>query len=468
MGYSAAEWAADPEFWITRLHPDDRERALAADATFVSTGKPMHSEHRLLARDNHPVWIQEEAVLVSDAAGQPLYVLGIMLDITARKEAEEIQSRLVALADASSDAIIGATLDGTITSWTTGAERLYGYTAEEALGQILPLVSDVSGTVEEVRTLRAALVRGETISDFEMVHRRKDGRPVPLSLSLAPMRDTAGAIIGMAMIARDITARKQADEALRFLGAIVASSDDAIIGKTLDGIIVSWNGGAEAIYGYTAAEVMGRSIALLVPPDRPDELPWILERLRAGESIARYETQRRCKDGRQIDVSLTISPIRDEQGQITGASTIARDITAARRAELTRQFQAHLLNSVGQGVIAVDREEKITFWNHAAEVLFGWSAAEVLGHPIVAVAAAPSGRATAAEIGPHASSGQTWSGEVLSQRRDGTTFPTLVTVSPVYDETGALIGSVAVSTDITAQKAAEEQVRLLTLTWSTV
>ena len=335
-----------------------------------------------------------------------------------------------------------------------------GYTAEEAIGHVLPLVSDVPGTSDEVSTLRAVLVRGEPILDFETVHRCKDGRAVPVSLSLAPIQGTEGRISGMAM-ATDITERKQVDEALRFLAAIVASSDDAIIGKTLDGIIVSWNSGAEAMYGYTAAEVVGQSIAVLVPPDRPDELPWILERMRAGESIAHYETLRVCKDGRQIDVSLTISPIKDEQGQITGASTIARDITAARQAEQTQRFQAYLLNSVGQGVIAVDREEKITFWNHAAEVLFGWSSAEVVGQPIVALAAAPSDREIASDIGPHAASGQTWSGEVLSQRRDGTTFPTLVTATPLYDETGALIGNVAISTDITAQKAAEEQVRLL-------
>src|SRR5207247_240337 len=117
------------------------------------------------------------------------------------------------------------------------------------------------------------------------------------------------------------------------LAAIVESSDDAIISKTLMGIIVSWNRGAERLYGYAADEVIGRPIAILVPPDRPDELPKLLGRLRLGERIAQYETVRRRKDGQEIYVSLTISPVMDVSGSIIGASTVARDITARKRAE---------------------------------------------------------------------------------------------------------------------------------------
>src|SRR5438067_8286233 len=118
------------------------------------------------------------------------------------------------------------------------------------------------------------------------------------------------------------------------LAAIVESSDDAIIGKSLDGTILSWNRGAQRMYGYTADEVLGRSIEMLVPPEHPNEIPGILVRIRRGERLDHFETVRLTKDGRRIDISLTISPIEDASGTITGASTIARDITERKRIEV--------------------------------------------------------------------------------------------------------------------------------------
>ncbi|MGD0878349.1 MAG: PAS domain S-box protein [Anaerolineales bacterium] len=132
---------------------------------------------------------------------------------------------------------------------------------------------------------------------------------------------------------REISGRKQVDTMLARLAAIVESSDDAIIGKTLEGLITSWNAGAERLYGYSAAEAIGKPVSILIPTDRPDELPEILSRLRRGERIEHFESVRLSKDGRRLDVSITISPIKDASGQISGASTIARDITERKRAE---------------------------------------------------------------------------------------------------------------------------------------
>ncbi len=137
-------------------------------------------------------------------------------------------------------------------------------------------------------------------------------------------------------IFRDVTEQRQAEEERARLAAIVESSDDAIISKTLDGTITSWNKGAERIYGYSAEETVGRPISMLVPPDRPDEIPSILESLRRGEKIDNFETVRVTKDGRRLDISLTISPITNSSGEIVGASTIARDITERKRAEEER------------------------------------------------------------------------------------------------------------------------------------
>jgi len=146
----------------------------------------------------------------------------------------------------------------------------------------------------------------------------------------------------IAGLVRDITDRKKAEEASNQLAAIVASSEDAIISKTLDGVIISWNSGAEKIYGYCAQEAIGKSISILLPPGREDEVPTILERVARGETIPHFETVRRAKDGRGIDVSLTISPVRAREGRIVGASMTARDISAQKRAEKELQDSAKL------------------------------------------------------------------------------------------------------------------------------
>src|SRR5262249_30535021 len=131
--------------------------------------------------------------------------------------------------------------------------------------------------------------------------------------------------------AQDITERKQAEQAQALLASIVESSDDAIIGKTLEGKIISWNKGAQNLYGYSAEEVIGRPISILIPPDRADDFPEIMDRLKRGESVDHYETERIRKDGKKVSVSLTISPLKNGAGNITGAATIARDITARKQ-----------------------------------------------------------------------------------------------------------------------------------------
>jgi PAS domain S-box-containing protein len=148
-----------------------------------------------------------------------------------------------------------------------------------------------------------------------------------------PVFDAGGRVCMAVNIFRDVTERRRAEEERARLASIVESSDDAILSKTLDGTITTWNKGAERTYGYSAEEAVGRSISMLVPPDRPDEIPRILEGLRRGEKIEHFETVRVTKDGRRIDISLTVSPIRNSSGGIVGASTIARDITERKRSE---------------------------------------------------------------------------------------------------------------------------------------
>ena len=238
--------------------------------------------------------------------------------------------RIAEMVESSDDAIIGETLEGVILSWNKGAERLYGFAAEEILGRPMTWLLPPDRAEEEADILRR-IQRGERVDHFETTRLRKDGQLIDVSLMISPVRDHDGNIIGVSHIARNITRSKQNERRAVLLAAIVESSDDAIVGKTLDGIILSWNKGAERLYGYPRDEILGQSMTLLLPGDRPDEEAEILQRMRKGERVDHYETVRIRKDGKPIDVSLTISPIHDQNGQISGASHVARDITSSKR-----------------------------------------------------------------------------------------------------------------------------------------
>jgi PAS domain S-box-containing protein len=247
-----------------------------------------------------------------------------------------LNALLAAIVDSSDDAVVAKTLEGVITSWNRGAETIFGYTAAEAVGRSITMIIPEDRLHEEDLVL-ARVRAGEKIAHFETVRRAKDGRLVDVSITVSPIRDRKGGIVGVSKVARDITERKKADIAFERLAAIVDSSDDAVVAKTLEGVIASWNRGAETIFGYTAAEAVGQSITLIIPEDRLHEEDQVLARIRAGLKIDHFETVRRAKDGRRVDVSITVSPIRDKKGTIVGASKVARDITERKRIDIERQ-----------------------------------------------------------------------------------------------------------------------------------
>jgi PAS domain S-box-containing protein len=203
--------------------------------------------------------------------------------------------------------------------------------------------------------IAVALREGRAVRGEEIIIERPDGTRRNVLANPEPIRDTAGTIVGIVNMLVDITEQKRAGAAVRQLAAIVESSDDAIIGRDLEGFITAWNGGAERLYGYTATEVIGRHINLLLPLGLEAEEPANLNRIRNIERIEHYETVRRRKDGSLLDVSLTVSPIKDEHGQIIGASKIARDITGRKRA----QQQADFLSQLSQMLSAVSDPDEL-------------------------------------------------------------------------------------------------------------
>lgn len=232
----------------------------------------------------------------------------------------------------SEDAILSKTLEGIITSWNHGAEKIFGYTPEEAIGKHITMLIPPERIDEEPQIIEKVR-RGESIEHYETQRIKKDGTIVYISLTVSPLKDADGRIIGVSKIARDISGRRKADEIQSRLAAIINFSDDAILSKTLDGILTSWNRGAEKIFGYIPEEVIGKHVSILIPPERFDEEPKIIERIRRGESIDHYETVRVRKDGSRIHISLSVSPVMDSKGNIIGVSKIARDISDRKKKE---------------------------------------------------------------------------------------------------------------------------------------
>jgi two-component system sensor histidine kinase VicK len=231
------------------------------------------------------------------------------------------------LVESSDDAIIAKTLGSVITAWNPAAQRLFGYAAKDVVGRNISFLLPAD-RLDELDAVLGRVADGAGAQRYESKRVHQSGHVLDVAMTVSPMRDSAGTIVGTSTIARDITERKRTDAVVAEMAAIVDSSNDAIIGKTLEGVITTWNRGAEHLYGYSSAEVVGRSISVLVPPDRPDEVREVLAGMLAHDARTdHFETQRVCKDGRVIDVSLTVSPIRDSDGVIVGASSVARDVT---------------------------------------------------------------------------------------------------------------------------------------------
>ena len=253
-------------------------------------------------------------------------------EITARHLAKVVES--------SDDAIVSKDLNSIILSWNKAAERLFGYSAEEAIGQSIRMIIPEDRQHEEDFVL-TKIRAGEGIRHYDTVRRHRNGTLVPISLTVSPIYDDTGQVIGASKIARDISDRVAGIVAARRLAAVVESSDDAIITKDLNSVITSWNPAAERMFGYTEEEAVGRSVRMLIPEDLQSEEDDVLRKIREGRRVEHYETLRQRKDGRKIAISLTVSPIHDAGGAIVGASKIARDITegAKLRAENVRLYR---------------------------------------------------------------------------------------------------------------------------------
>jgi PAS domain S-box-containing protein len=329
-GYSSEEAVGqDP-----RILKSGRQSAAAYQELWstVKSGRVWHGE--LINRRKDGTFYTEEMRIapVLGSNGEIVSYIAIKQDVTERRAAEEAQTFLAAIVESSEDAIISYTPAGIILTWNRGAEAILGYCAAEAIGKPFSIIVPPE-RLSRLPHFTERMLQGNAVSQYETLCLRKDGRKIHVSVSGAPVRNSTGEVAAISTILRDISERKKAEEAQALLASIVESSDDAIHGANLDGTVVSWNRGAEMLFGYSSREIIGKNIAILAPPGRGDEVPQFLGAVGKGSTISPFETVLHGKDGRGIDVLLSISPIRNPAGEVVGVSAIARDIGQRVRAE---------------------------------------------------------------------------------------------------------------------------------------
>jgi PAS domain S-box-containing protein len=339
-GLKPAEFPATYEGYMSRIHPDDRARVHDAIQRAYRTQEPFEFKERVVRPDGEVRWLQSYGRVSCDERGQPVRMTGTCQDITDRMRAEQSFRDLL---EAAPDAMVMLDADGRIQLANTAAERLFGWPRADLLGKPAEVLlperlhpMDGQRRAGFFAAPRARVLGGEA----GLYGRRADHGEFPMEVSLSPVTTESG-VVSIAAI-RDVTERRRVEETHALLAAIVENTDDAIVTRSLDGAITSWNRGAERLFGYTAGEMLGRPVDPLIPPEQAGEEAALAARIRAGEAPPHHESRRRAKDGRILDVSVRISPLRDARGAVVGTSTIARDITERKQAEreLARRAEA--------------------------------------------------------------------------------------------------------------------------------
>jgi len=376
FGYSAGEMIGQP--FSDFVHSEKRHES-AGILEKIRNGQAItHFETLRLRKDGSAVLVSMNMSPIYDSTGVVSGVSSIYRDMTEQKKSELYNALLVAIVESSDDAILSVSLDGIITSWNQAAERLYGYSADEMIGHPFSILVPAE-KVDEAIYIREKLRKGQSIANYETSRLKKDGSAVPVSMNISPINDLTGALIGGSAIYRDISEFKKTEMYNALSAAIVAASNDAIQSFTLDGIITSWNPGAERTYGYTADEIIGKPFTVLVPSEALHESADLMEKVRKGQSIEHFETLRLRKDGSVIPVSMNISPISDSTGAVNGGSAITQDMTKVKRAE--QKFHT-IVESAPDAIVIVDGTGTIKIVNSQTEKFFGYRREEMLGQPV--------------------------------------------------------------------------------------
>ncbi len=347
-----------PASFIESIHPEDRELVVQTMQRQMR-GETTDTEYRVIRADQSIRWVRDRGFPIRDETGRVYRVAGIADDITEQKRAQESlsesQKELADFFDNASLPLHWVGPDGIILRVNRAELRMLGYSEEEYIGHH---IAEFHVGSENIQTILRRLLAGESLEEYPARMRCKDGSIRDVLIDSNVYRK-GGQFIHTRCFTRDVTELKRAEEARARLAAVVESSADAIISKDLDGIITSWNAGAERLFGHTAQEMLGQPITRIIPPEKRDEELSILSALRRGERLETYETVRVGKNGQLVAVSLTISPVKDATGRIIGISKIARDISGRKLAERQLRERAHQQQTLYELVNRLNRATSV-------------------------------------------------------------------------------------------------------------
>ena len=447
----------------------------------IANGEVWHGEICNRAKDGWIYWVDTTIVPFAGEDGKPRQYVAIRADITERKRAEEALRESLAtsklamkeLADQKfaldQHAIVATTdVQGTITYVNDKFCAISKYSRQELVGQNHRILNSGHHSKEFFQQMYRTIANGHVWRN-EICNRAKDGSIYWVDTTVVPFLDAYGKPRQYMAIRADITERKRAEEVRERLAAIVDSSDDAIISKDLDGIIAAWNRGAERVFGYSAAEVVGKPMSMFMPLQRLHEETEILARIRRGDSVEHFETVRLRKDGKAIDISATISPIRDSSGAIVGASKIARDITDRKRAEqavqeslatseTARKELADQKFALDQHAIVAttDVQGTITYVNDKFCAISKYSRQELVGQNHRILNSGHHSKEFFQQMYHTIANGHVWRDEICNRAKDGSSYWVDTTIVPFLDAQGKPRQYMAIRADITERKRAEE------------
>ena len=404
---------------------------------------------------------------VKDSVGIVTGYIAIKHDVTAHRAHQRTQALLAAIVESSDDAMIASTPMGTIVAWNRGAEGIFGYSAAEAVGKNVSMLM-APGRMDDLNYFTGQILQGNNVSQYESQCLRKDGSRFPISVTGAPVKGAACEVVFMSAVLRDITRRHQMERSLRkahhtqaLLAAIVESTPDAIHSLALDGTIMSWNRGSEVLFGYTREEAIGKNVDFLFPLDHLEEARKVVLRLREGGSIPAFEAALLAKDGRTIEVMLTLSVIRNQAGEMLGTSASVHDIGPRLKAERElRESEARFRETfefAPGGVCTTGLDGRFLQVNAALCQMLGYSKEELLQTTWMSVTHSEDLKSSLEKMAwLKAEPGRRVDDEHRMIHRSGRVVWVHVRISLVRDAGGVPLFFVTPVEDITARRYAEQ------------
>ncbi len=448
FGYSEAEAMGKP---ASMLGVPGREHEFQEIIETVKKGlRVERHETRRKRKDGTLVDVSVTASPVLDERGRLVGISVIDRDISSQKQASQYARNLI---EASLDPLVTISPEGKITDVNEATVKVTGVPRERLIG------TDFSNYFTQpekaLAGYRLVLSQG-TVTDYPLTIRHREGRLTDVLYNASVYKDSAGNIQGVFAAARDITAQKQATQFAQSLAAIVKSSQDAVISEDLDATITSWNPAAERMFGYTEKEALGKTLSIIAAPGRLDEFKVLIEKVQKGIRVEHYETQRRRKDGTVVQVAVTVSPIRNEEGELTGLSVIDRDITVEKQAS---QYARSLIEASLDPLVTISPDGKITDVNEATMRVTGVARGRLIGTDFANYFTEPVKAREGYQL--VFSRGAVTDYPLTIRGKDGKLTDVMFNASVYSDVMGNVLGVFAAARDITAQKQASQYARSL-------